>query len=103
MALVERLMHTPFETDAARFIPVHYFFAAIGEVIQGALTSAQVQSFLGMTAADIVDWDALVALIPGATAGRALYAERIHGVFMLAEGRFPGYDTPAAVRSKLGI
>jgi hypothetical protein len=103
MALIERLMHEPFETDPARIIPVHSFFAATGELVQGALTSAQVQSFLNMTAADIVDWDALVALIPGAASGKALYIERIHGVFMLAEGRYPGYSTPAEVRSKLGI
>lgn len=103
MALVERLMHEPFETDPTRIIPVHSFFAAIGEVVQGALTSAQVQSFLNMTTADIVDWNALVALVPGAAAGKALYIERLHGVFILAEGRYPGYDTPSGVRAKLGI
>lgn len=100
--LIERLMRHESETTD-RFIPVHQFFAAASEVERGALTSAQVQGFYSMTAADIVDWDALVALVAGPAAARLAMIQRIHAVFLLAEDRLPGYDTPAAVRTKLGI
>lgn len=83
--------------------PFTLFFAAASEVERGALTSAQVKSFLEMTAADEVDWDALAALVTGTAAARLAVIQRIHAVFILAEGRYPGYDTPANVRSKLGI
>lgn len=107
MALIERLMRDVSE-PRERWIPVHDFFAACGEVMQGVLTQNQVQTFLNMTAADIVDWNALVATFPtGSTAtaiaNKAMKIERMHGVFLLAERRYPGYDTPAAIRSKLGI
>lgn len=101
MALVERLMHL--DPDPARQMAVHTFFAAVNEVGQGFLTSAQVQTYYAMTAEDLVDWNAVAALMPGAAAAKALFIERIHGVFILAEVRAPGYDTPAAVRTKLGI
>jgi hypothetical protein len=104
MALVERLMHDPGEPDA-RWISVHQFFAGQLEVMQGFLTTAQVKSFYAMTAEDIVDYDKLVANCPPSnqTANRAIYIERVHAVFILAEQRVPGYDTPATVRSKLSI
>lgn len=105
MALVERLMHL--ETGE-RNIAVHQFFAAVNEVIAGALTGAQVANYLEFSVEDQVDWDALAAQFPTGTtstalANKALMVERIHGVFILAEGRVPGYDTPANVRTKLGI
>ncbi|KKW11259.1 MAG: hypothetical protein UY48_C0022G0007 [Candidatus Gottesmanbacteria bacterium GW2011_GWB1_49_7] len=103
MALVERLMHWPTEPES-RYIPVHHFFAAVGEIVAGALTAAQVKSFLAMTPADEVDFDALIALAPGTAAGQALYLERVHGVFILAyPPTVPGYSTPTDVRVKLGI
>ncbi len=102
MALVERLMHDSSEPEA-RWIAVHSFFAAASEVERGALTSNQVQSYLEMTAADITDWNALVALVTGAAAVRLAVIQRIHSVFILAAVRAPGYDTPSAVRTKLGI
>src|SRR3990167_4664058 len=103
MALVERLMHWSTEPEN-RYIPVHTFFPAVGEIIAGALTVAQVKTFLAMTAADEVDFDALIALAPGTAAGRALYLERVHGVFILAyPPTVPGYSTPTEVRIKLGI
>lgn len=102
MALVERLMHDASEPES-RWLSVHSFFAAASEVERGALTSNQVQTYLVMTAPDITDWNALVALVTGAAAARLAVIQRIHAVFILAEVRAPGYDTPAAVRSKLGI
>lgn len=107
MALIERLMHHESE-PRERYIPVHAFFAACTEVIYGALTPAQVQAALSMTTADLVDWNALAALFPTGTAAlsvaqKALYLNRLHGVFILAEKRYAGYSTPAEVRAKLGI
>lgn len=102
MALIERLMHDSSEPES-RWIPVHDFFAAASEVERGALTSAQVQTALAMTAPDITDWNALVGLVTGAAAARLAVIQRMHAVFILAEGRYAGYNTPAAVRSKLGI
>ncbi len=102
MALIERLMHDSSEPES-RFLPVHDFFAMASEIERGALTSAQVKTFLNMTAADIVDFDALVALVTGAAATRLSMIQRLHAVFLLAENRYPQYDTPANVRSKLGI
>ncbi len=102
MALIERLMHDSSE-PTTRWIPVHDFFAAASEIERGALTSAQVKTALAMTAPDIADFDAMVALVTGAAAVKLAVIQRIHAVFILAEGRWMGYDTPAAVRSKLGI
>lgn len=102
MALIERLMHDSSE-PSSRWIPVHDFFAAASEVERGALTSNQVQTALAMTAPDIADWNALVALVTGAAVARLAVIQRMHAVFILAEGRYAGYDTPAAVRTKLGI
>lgn len=102
MALIERLMHDSSEPEAD-WIPVHDFFAAASEVERGALTSAQVQTALNMDAGDIADWNALVALVTGAATARLAVIQRMHAVFILAEGRYTGYSTPAAVRSKLGI
>ena len=102
MALIERLMHDSSEPES-RWLSVHTFFAAASEVERGALTSNQVQTYLAMTAPDITDWNALVALVTGAAAARLAVIQRIHAVFILAEARATGYDTPAGVRTKLGI
>lgn len=103
MALVERLMNL----EQPR-IPVHDFFAAGHEIVMGRVTVAQVKTFLAMDAAAQAEMDAIVALAPTgtsalATAQKAQYVESLHSVFLLAESRYPGYDTPAAVRTKLGI
>lgn len=103
MALIERLMKME-----APAIPVHTFFAAQQEILSGRLTVAQVKTFLQMNAAAIAEYDALIALAPTGTttaaiANKALYISGIHAVFLLAESRVPGYDTPTAVRIKLGL
>lgn len=102
MALVERLMRDSSELDS-RWMEVHTFFAAASEIERGALTNTQVKNYYEMTAADIVDFDALVALVTGTAANRLAVIQRIHAVFLLAEVRAPNYDTPSNVRTKLGI
>lgn len=103
MALVERLMGT--ETPK---IPVHDFFAACHELVMGRLTVAQIKTALNMDASAQSEFDTMVALAPTgstalATAQKAQYVESMHSVFILAEGGYAGYNTPANVRSKLGI
>lgn len=104
MALVERLMGDLGEPK----IPVHDFFAAAQEIINGRLTAAQVKTFLNMDAAAQAEFDTIAATAPAGTnatalANKALWLEGMHGIFLLAEGRYPGYSTPAEVRTKLGI
>lgn len=106
LSLVERLMGldaTGLLDAPASKIPVHAFFAACNEIVATKLTAAQVKTLFGMDATTSTEFDALVALAPGTQAGQALFVERIHGVFILAEGRFTGYSTPALVRATLGI
>lgn len=103
MALIERLMGL--EEPKIR---VHPFYAANHEVIEGHLSTAQVKSNLQMDAAAAAEYDALAALAPTGTnatalALKSLYVSRLHAVFVLAEEGVPGYDTPQAVRTKLGI
>lgn len=121
--LVERLMglnddgSTPSNGYNLK-IPVHAFFAACGEIISQTgggtgLTVAQVKALVWQSGGsamrtspnDQAEFDAMISLAPivANLAGRALYLDRIHGIFMLAEARISGYDTPAAVRTKIGI
>jgi len=103
MALVERLMGLE---DPK--ILVHDFFAAANEIVAGRLTVEQVKTYLNMDQTAQDEFDALVALAPTgsnatANAAKALYIESIHSIFILAENLYPGYNTPANVRTKLGI
>ncbi len=104
-ALVERLMGLPGFGDK---IAVHMFFASNHQRIDGELTRQDVIDAFQMSAADIVEYDALAALAPTGTAAlnvaqKAMFIEKIHAIFILAEDRFPGYTTAALVRAKLGL
>jgi len=112
MALIERLMGladdgtTP--VGQPQKIPVHYFFAANHQRIEGQLTRQEVIDLFVLEADDVTEYDTLAALAPTgtnalATAQKAMFIESIHAVLMLAEGRYAGYSTPALVRGKLGI
>lgn len=120
MALVERLMGL---TDAGAVppegsgynlkIPVHGFGAASCEIIAGGLTVAQLKALVWVPGApamripqgDQAELDAIIALAPGAgnPAARALFVQRIEGILELGELRIAGYETPAAIRAKIGI
>lgn len=101
--LIERLMHDEGVAEAT-WIPVHVFFAAINEVAFGALTGTQVRTALNITAGqDLTDWNQLAAQMPATDAPKAMFINRLHGVFILAEAKVTGYNTPAAVRTKLSI
>lgn len=115
MPLVERLMglnadgSVPSNGNPDRpKIPVHDFFAAGHELVAGNLTVAQIRSALAMDPSEETEFDALVATAPTgtsalATANKAHFVNRVHAVFILAEGGYAGYNTPAAVRSKLSL
>ncbi len=111
MALVERLMGLADDgvtLDSGGKIRVHDFFAANHQRIDGALTRQNVIDLFAMQADDITEYDALAALAPNGTAAlavaqKAMFIEKIHSIFILAEGRYTGYSTPALVRGKLGF
>lgn len=114
MALVERLMHwgafvadsePPTFEPQADWIAVHEFFAASLEILMGNLTVAQVKTVLSMDAGDAVEFDAMIANVTaGADDGeKHRIIDQFHAIFILAETRRNGYNTPAGVRSKLGI
>jgi hypothetical protein len=103
MALVERLMGLE-----SPKIPVHDFMAAAQEIVAGRLTIAQVKTALNLDAAAQAEFDTLAATAPTGTtatalANKALWVHSMHAVFVLAEGGYTGYNTAAAVRTKLGI
>ena len=100
--LIERLMGEPFAAHSLK-ISVHEFFAGNSEVIAGRLTKAQIKTYYAMDTDTQTEYDTLTAKAPGTATGQATYLNMIHSVFILAEHRVPGYDTPAAVRLKLGI
>lgn len=103
MALIERLM----ALEEPR-ISVHHFFAANQQRMDGALTRQNIIDIFVMDLATVTEYDALMALAPSgstalALAQKAMFAEKIHAVLMLAEGRYAGYGSAAAVKLKLGI
>ena len=112
MAFVERVMQwgselgdtepPDFEPNS-RWISIHLTYAAIVEIIEGHITVAQFKAAISSTPADDVDIDAIVANAPSQPAQRSIYAQRIHSVFLMANARFAPYDTPAEVRTMLGI
>ena len=109
MALIERLMGLE-ETK----IPVHQFEAIAAEWARGQMTGAQAQaaivlnSGMAMDSACVAEAQALVATIPTGTttANRLDRLERllvIEQVLLLADTLTAPYDTPQAVRARLGI
>jgi len=109
VALIERLM----AIESPR-IPIHQFQALQAEWVRGNITSAQCQDAIilltgtaldSAAAAEVV---ALVATVPVGTtsaikADRALKLLDIDQVLLLAEQHIVPYDTPAAVRIRLGL
>lgn len=103
MALIERLMGI--ENPK---IHVHTFFSAAHERVHGAMTRQNAIDAFGMDAAAIAEYDVLAATAPTGTnalqtALKAMWVNRIHAVLILAEDGVAGYNTAAAVRTKLGI
>lgn len=107
MGLYDRI----FDADHPNRIPSHGFYATMAEFARGKLTGPQAQTVLASISGAPLEGDeitqaaALLATItsqPTATAKLARAGE-IHDVLMLSEQRPPGYDSAAAVQSKLGM
>lgn len=106
MALYDRLIGI--DADNPK-IPVHGFSAVLGEFARGALTGAQAQAgielFSGapLTAAEVVEAQALLATVTGTAPAKLARAKEIDDVLMLAEHRLAQYDTAAEVKTRLGV
>lgn len=108
MALYERLMGW---TEADRKIPVHQFTATMCEFGRSRLTGAQAQAIINaisgepLDAASVTEATTLLATITSAgnATARLARAREIDDALLLAETRAPGYDTPALVRTRLGV
>jgi hypothetical protein len=103
MALIERLMGAPFEPDHARKITVHEFAASVYEVAFGPRTVAQIKTYYAMSPEEAAEFDLLAAQVTGTDAVKHRTIFQFEQIFLLAEVRAPFYDTPALVRSRLGI
>lgn len=104
MALIERLMGEPFIAQGSGLkIPVHTFAAACYEVAFGPRTVAQLKTYWNMDTADAAEFDAIVAKVTGTDAVKHRVVFQFEQVLILAEERAPFYETPAEVRSRLGL
>lgn len=103
MALIERLMGQPHEPDVTKKMPVHQFTAACYEIAFGPRTVAQIKTYYAMDTETATEFDALVAKVVGTDAVRHRIIFQIEQVMLLAESSATNYDTPALVRSRLGL
>lgn len=100
--LIERLMGEP----GYEKISVHTFWSANNERIEERFTRQNVIDVLGLVGQDITDYDQLANAAPNGTTQadrikQARFNNSVHSIFLLAEVRAPGYDTPANVLSKI--
>lgn len=95
-------------------IPVHAFQAVAAEWARGQITGAQANNIIQVLTGAPLDATAqaeamtLVGTVPtGSTtankADRALRLHEIDQILLLADARAPGYDTVAALKTRLGV
>lgn len=105
MGLYERLMGL----DPAPRIPEHYFASTMGEFARGRITGAQAQSIINecsgapLTPGEVTEANTLLATVSGSATAKLLRAKEIDDVLMLAEQRLTPYNTPALVKTRLGV
>jgi hypothetical protein len=111
--LIERLMGL--HTDGRRKLPIHQFQAAAAEWGRGEMTGVQARDMFELNVAEQAEAQAIVATVTSivvtgsaaaqadARARRALRMQEIDHVLLLAEAKVPPLNTPAAVRTRLGI
>jgi hypothetical protein len=117
-SLYERLMGA--HPDRPK-IPVHQFQSIAAEWARGNVTGPQANTYVEQVsgvsldateqqeAQDLVDTVLAIPVTGSATAiadgraRRALRIQEIDQVLLLAETRIAPYDTPAAVRARLGV
>lgn len=119
MALYDRLMGLDLDRPK---IPIHVFQSVAAEWARGKLTGVEANAVItavcggtGLDAQEQADAQTLVntvtsipvngsaAQIADGRARRALRAQEIDQVLLIAETRPPGYSTAAEVKTKLGV
>lgn len=106
MALYDRLMGLG--NNVAK-IPLHQFISTLAEFGRGKLTGAQAQAIIEaisgspLDAGEAAEAQALLATITGTATAKLARAKEIDDVLLLAETLAPGYDTTAAVKTRLGV
>lgn len=93
MALIDRLIGS--ETPK---IPVHQFYSALIEWNGGATTRANIVAYFGLSSGDENDLDWLAGKFQ-ASSDKREFADRLHGIFMLAEANYTGYTTQTEIVS----
>ena len=105
MGLYERLMGV----DPNPRIPIHYFISGLAEFGRGRITAAQAEAIVTqatgvpLTAAEVTEAQTLLGTISGSAAAKLARAQEINDVLIIAEQQLAPYDTPAAVRARLGV
>jgi len=83
-------------------LPVHQFYAALAEFAAGAVTRQNVVDYFQLDSADEVELDFLIAEYQATDPTRQQeFLEFIHRIFMLAEVKVPGYDSNAALSTRI--
>ncbi len=101
MGLIDRLIST-FPEGGDEKIPVHTFYAALGELKDGEVTKAQVVSYFNLDTAAEAELDALIAKYQSvAIAEREHFMEVVHRILLLARAEVPGYTTKAEINARL--
>ena len=86
-------------------LSTHAVGAGVAALGDGQFTLAQFKTAMDASGGDPSeqDIDNLVATVTGTDGEKNRRIAGIAGAFDLAQARWPGYDTPAAVRTRLGI
>lgn len=95
MALLDRLSGA-----SGGKLPVHQFWGALVEWIEGEITRADVIAAFDLTADDEVELDWLKGKID-ASANKPNFMHHIHSLFMLAEGNLFGYEVKATMQARI--
>lgn len=80
-------------------VPVHVFYALAHEVQRGEITGNAAGNFLGLSASEKQEANAIIARVTGGF----MTAEAVHQVLMIAEQRFGLYDQESTLKARLGI
>ena len=86
-----------------RKMEILFFWAMLYELAQGNITKAQIISRFDLDAAEETELDWIIGRYnaqPNATA-KAKFVELVQVLFLLAEGRVPGYTTNAELVARI--
>jgi len=80
-------------------ISAHSFYSLAHEFKRARITGLQARTFLGLSAAEAVEANAILTLVEN----DSLTAEEVHQVLMIAEQNNGLYDTESTLKARLGI